>query len=282
MIFDLLKFGFFYGILIALISLGFGLIYNIMKIVDFAHTDRITLSSYLFIILNEYFNIYFSITISILICILFTILIERFLYSPLLKKGTTPVMMTSFGLSIILQSILALIFSSALKVSSISEDAITGIGLYPRELILLPILVVSIFLLNNWLKNYKLGKAIRAIVSNRERAIFFNVPVKRLQSSIFAISGLFAGIAGISIAIGSGITPTTGFKYMIFSFSACLVGGLKSLWGIIIIGVLFGILLVFAEAFGSALLSEALVLCILVIVLLVKPEGLFGEKLRII
>lgn len=280
MLIELLKYGFVFGILLSLISLGFSLIYNILKIVDFAHTDRLSIAGYSFYVLSFHLNVFYSILISLIITTAFAILTERFVYSSMRKKGSSALMLTSFGFSVIVQSILAMIFSSEIKPSNIVEHAIGNTGFYLRELILIPVSLLFLVLLILFLKKARTGISIRAIISNNERALFYKLPIKKYISIIFGISGFLAGIAGISLSISNGIFPSMGFKYMIYSFTACIIGGLKNLAGVVIISILLGILIVFSEAYISSLASEALSLGILLLVLILKPSGIFGEKLR--
>jgi len=279
---ELVKFGFNYGILLALISLGFALIYNVLKIVDFSHTDRITVAGYSFYISTGYFNIYLSIIISLIVASLFAILTERIIYSTLRTKGSSALMLSSFCFSLITQSLLILIFQSDQKTIKYTEHAFDYSGFFPRELILIPFLLIFLFLLDQFFRRNRIGISIRAIISNYERAVFFKLPVNQYISIVFGISGLLAGVAGVSLAISNGVVPTMGFKFMIYSFAACIIGGFRSLFGVVIVSIGFGILINIAEAYTSALASEGIALGLLLIILLLKPKGLFSEKLRII
>jgi branched-chain amino acid transport system permease protein len=196
------------------------------------------------------------------------------------KKGTSALMLTSFGFSIVVQSILAIIFSSEIKPPNIVEHAIGTTGFYLRELILIPVSLLILVSLVLFLKKTTVGISIRAIIANHERALFYKLPIKKYISIIFGISGFLAGIAGISLSVSNGIFPTMGFKYMIYSFASCIIGGLKNLAGVVIISILLGVLIVFSEAYISSLASEAMALGILLLVLILKPNGIFVEKLR--
>ncbi len=280
MLVELIKYGFIFGILLSLISLGFSLIYNVLKIVDFAHADRLTLAGYSFYVLSFHLNVFNSILFSLAITIAFAILTERLVYSSMRKNGSSALMLTSFGFSIIIQSLLAMIFTSEIKPTNIREHVIGNTGFYSRELILIPVLILFLVLLIYFFKKTKAGISIRAIISNNERALFYKLPIKKYISIIFGISGFLAGIAGVSLSISNGVFPTMGFKYMIYSFAACIIGGLKNLTGVVVISIFLGILIVMSEAYISALASESLALMILLLVLILKPNGIFGEKLR--
>jgi branched-chain amino acid transport system permease protein len=280
MFIELIKYGFIFGVLLSLISLGFSLIYNVLRIVDFAHADRLTIAGYSFYHLSFHLNVYYSVLISLFITATFAILTERLVYSSMRKKGSSALMLTSFGFSIIVQSFLAIMFSSEIKPTNVVEHVVGNTGFYAREMILIPTSLLFLVLLTLYIKKTKTGISIRAIIANHERALFYKLPIKKYISIIFGISGFLAGIAGISLSISNGIFPTMGFKYMIYSFAACIIGGLRNLTGVVIISIFLGILIVFSEAYISALASESIALCILLLVLILKPSGLFGEKLR--
>ncbi|TAL67955.1 MAG: branched-chain amino acid ABC transporter permease [Bacteroidetes bacterium] len=298
MLFDLLKYGFFNGIYIALVSVGFALIFNILRTIDFSLTDRMTFSGYVFIISEKYIkglisshlqlpfveiiSILVGCLLSILSCIILTLIIEKYIFTPIKEKGTSILIITSFGISVIMQSLMSIIFTNSTIVSSIQEYSIPGIGLYPREILVLSFAVTIMIVLNLIIKKTLFGKSINALVFNYELAIFHKIPVKKISSLVFGISAFIIAISGISLSVGFGIYPNIGNKYMIYSFCACLIGGLKNLYGTVIASILLGVFLQFGDCFTSPIVSESLTLIILLVLLYIKPEGLFFEKIRVI
>lgn len=277
----LLVYGIVFGATIALIAIGFALIYGVLKFIDFSHTDRLTISGYVFIYFAAKIGVIPAIILSCVSAMFLAVFTETFIFHPLRSKGPTVLMINSFGLSIILQAAMALGLGSALQVAPIEEFPISSsIKLYPRELIVLLLVPIIIIFLQYWLHRTGQGVSLRALVDDYEKALLFRVPVRLLSRIAFAISGILAGIGGISISIAFGIFPSIGFKLLIFAFSACIIGGIGSLWGAVIASFLLGIVITFAEAWGSSLAAEGIALMLLVLVLILKPQGILGSKLR--
>jgi len=149
-------------------------------------------------------------------------------------------------------------------------------------LLIFPVLLVISLLLYYWLKKAKTGLSIRASISNLERATTLGVPVNKIYIIVFVFSGIIAGLGGVYLSMGYGLTPYSGFKIMIFAFSACLIAGLNNVYGAVIVGIIIGILLSVFEIYFNALSAELFTLLCLITILFIKPHGIFGEKLRII
>jgi len=274
-------YGINFGVLIAIVAIGFSLIYGSLKIIDFSHADRLTLGAYVFLSLNQIGLIY-AILGSCISCMVFAVLVERLLYSKLRSKGSTAIMIASVGVSIVLQAMLAMIYRSSLMTSAITESTINffHLRIYIRELVMGGLLLtcgISLF----FILKTKIGWSLAAIASNYEQAVIFRIPVNKMISLTFAVSSLLAAFAGISIAVSSGIYPYAGFKFLIFAFAACMVGGLGHLGGTITASLGLGVIYTFAEAYGSSLAADASVLSILVITLYIKPRGFFNRRIRL-
>jgi branched-chain amino acid transport system permease protein len=282
MIFEVIKLGFFYGCFIGLVALGFALIYSILHIVDFAHTDRMVVSGYIFLTLLTYFNQIIAGLLAVISAVVLSVITEYFIYRKVRKSNSRLLLLTSLGLSIVIQNVLAIVYSDNLKEYPFFEHTVLNTKLYVRELILLPLLIVICLLLYYWLKNSKNGISIRACISNFEKALTIGIPFNKLYILIFIISGVIAGFGGIYLSMGFGLTPYSGFKIMILAFSSCLIAGLDNIYGAVIIGIFSGLLLSVFEYFTNSLFAESLTLLILFSVLLVFPKGIFGKTLRII
>jgi len=207
---------------------------------------------------------------------------ELLIYRQVRKFNPKLLLLTTFGLSIVIQNVLAIIFSDSLKVYPFVEQTVSQSNLYIRELLIFPVLLVISLLLYYWLKKTKTGLSIRAGISNLERATTLGVPINKIYILIFVFSGIIAGLGGVYLSMGYGLTPYSGFKIMIFAFSACLIAGLNNVYGSVIVGIVIGILLSVFEMFFNALSAELFTLLGLIAILFIKPQGIFGEKLRII
>ncbi len=282
MIIEVLKFGFFYGCFIGLVAIGFALIYNILHIVDFAHTDRLVVSGYVYLTSLKYVNHFTAGVFAIISAILLAIFSEIFLYRRIRRLNPRLLILTTFGLSIIIQNILAIIYSDNLNEYPFIEQTVANTSLYYRELIIVPLILIICSLLYYWLNKSKSGISIRACISNYEKSLSLGIQVNKLFILIFIFSGIIAGFGGIYLSMGYGLTPYSGFKIMILAFSSCLVAGIDNLYGSVLIGVCCGILLSLFEVLFNSLTAELFTLLIFLITLFIAPNGVFGKKLRII
>jgi branched-subunit amino acid ABC-type transport system permease component len=265
-----------------MVAIGFALIYNILHIVDFAHTDRLTVSGYVFVSALTFTNHFTAIILAITAGIVFVFLSELLIYRQVRKFNPKLLLLTTFGLSIVIQNVLAVIFSDSLKEYPVEEQTVLHTNLYIRELIIFPALLIISLLLYYWLKRTKTGLSIRASISNFERATTLGVPINRIYLIVFVFSGIIAGLGGVYLSMGYGLTPYSGFKIMILAFSACLIAGMNNIYGSVIVGIIIGISLSVFEMFFTALSAELFTLLSLITILFIKPQGIFGKRLRII
>ena len=279
---EVIKFGFFYGSFIGLVSLGFALIYSILHVVDFSHTDRMVACGYIFVTVLDYTNHLVAILITIFFGVVLAMLSELLLYRRIRKINPNLLLLSTFGLSIIVQNVMALLFTDNLLEYPFVENTVSSSGLYPRELMIFPVLLMCTFFLYYWLKKTKSGISIRAMISNKERAIAAGIPINKLYLLVFGLSGLMAAFGGIYLSIGYGLKPYSGFRIMILAFSACLIAGMNNVYGSVLVGIVIGILISMFEFYFNALSAEMITLLILIVVLFIRPHGIFGQKLRLV
>lgn len=277
--------GIIIGSTIAFIAIGYALVYSVLKFINFAHGEVMMIGAYLCYIFTQVFQIE-SFLNAMLLTVVFTgiigVIIEKVAYKPLRLKGRLSMLLSSLGVSIVLQAFVSIIFGSSPLVYNIKETAfpLFGYQFYPRELVLIFLLITSFFAVSIALKRSRVGLAIRAISSNPTRTTMLGIPTDRIISIIFFISSSLAAMAGISLAVESGLTPSMGFQYSIWAFAVAVIAGLGSIRGIFIGGILFGIVVTFSILYGSSLFADAIALSIMTLILLVKPQGLFPQKWR--
>ena len=238
---EVIKLGFFYGCFIGLVSLGFALIYSILHVVDFAHTDRLVTCGYIYITALNYTNHLFAIIITLFSGAVLAVLSEFLVYRRIRKINSNLLLLSTFGLSIIVQNVLAIIYTDNLLEYPFVEKALSGSGFYPRELMIFPVLLLCTFLMFIWLKKTKSGISIRAMISNKERAIAVGIPINKLYLLVFGLSGLMAAFGGIYLSMGYGLKPYSGFRIMLLAFSACLIAGMNNVYGSVLVGIVIGI-----------------------------------------
>ena len=142
-LFEVIKLGFFYGCFISLVALGFGLIYNILHVVDFAHTDRLVVCGYVYLTALDHTSHLVALLLAIIAGVVFAILSEMLIYRKIRKVNPSLLLLTTFGLSIIIQNSLALIFSDNLLEYPFTESQFFNTSLYLRELIIFPVLLFT-------------------------------------------------------------------------------------------------------------------------------------------
>lgn len=285
MITEQLVHGLVIGSVIAFIAIGYALVYSILRFINFAHGEVMTLGAYFCYILSNVLKIN-PFALAILLAVLLTgvvgVLIERVAYKPLRARGRLSMLLSSLGLSIGLQALIALLFGSSPLVYSVNDSVVKVAGhpLYLREVIVILALILLFILINIALRHSNVGLAVRAISANPSRTILLGVPVSRVISAVFFISSALAAFAGISIAVESGLTPSMGFEYTVWAFSAAVIAGLGSIRGIIIAGLLLGVAIAVSLAYTSALLANGIALALMVLVLLIRPQGIFSIRSR--
>jgi branched-chain amino acid transport system permease protein len=258
------------GSVYAIIALGYTMVYGIAKMLNFAHGDVIMIGAYISFCCTTFLGV----------------LIEYLAYKPLRKASSLAVLITAIGMSYFLQNIALLIWGSTPKTfSSIvpygSLSLFGGKLIITLESIVTVIACIIIMLaLTIFTKKSKMGKAMRAVSEDKDAAELMGINVNVTISVTFAIGSALAAIAGVLLCSAYPVLiPTTGSMPGIKAFTAAVFGGIGSIPGAMIGGILLGIIEIFSKSYISTNLSDAIVFAVLIIVLLVKPTGLLGKKI---
>ncbi len=276
------------GSVYALIALGYTMVYGIAKMLNFAHGDVIMVGAYMSYIATTAmgFPPMVSVIFAMLVCTLLGILIEKFAYKPLRKATSLAVLITAIGMSYLLQNIALLVFKSDPKSfkSIVSLDSLSLFGgkltITSESIVTVAVCVVIMVALSVFTKKSKMGKAMRAVSEDRGAAELMGINVNVTISVTFAIGSALAAIAGVLLCSAYPVlVPTTGSMPGIKAFTAAVFGGIGSIPGAMVGGILLGVIEIFSKAYISTQLSDAIVFAVLIIVLLVKPTGLLGKKI---
>lgn len=274
------------GSIYALIALGYTMVYGIAKMLNFAHGDVIMIGAYAVIVSVSQAHLpgLVAVIVSIVFCALLGITIEFLAYKPLRKAPPLAVLITAIGVSYFLQNIALLIFGSQqmsfptiidLPIVSIAGVDINGITLMTLAVTALIMIGLTLFI-----NKTKVGKAMRAVSEDKEAAELMGISTNRTISVTFAIGSALAAVASIFYgATYVYIKPTTGSMPGIKAFTAAVFGGIGSIPGAMLGGILLGVIEQFAKAYISTNWSDAIVFAVLIIVLIVKPSGLLGKKI---
>ena len=276
------------GSVYALIALGYTMVYGIAKMLNFAHGDVIMVGAYMSYIATTAmgFPPMVSVIFAMLVCTLLGILIEKFAYKPLRKATSLAVLITAIGMSYLLQNIALLVFKSDPKSfkSIVSLDSLSlfdgKLTITSESIVTVAVCIVIMIALSVFTKKGKMGKAMRAVSEDRGAAELMGINVNVTISVTFAIGSALAAIAGVLLCSAYPVlVPTTGSMPGIKAFTAAVFGGIGSISGAMVGGILLGVIEIFSKAYISTQLSDAIVFAVLIIVLIVKPTGLLGKKI---
>ena len=277
------------GSIYAIIALGYTMVYGIAKMLNFAHGDVIMIGAYSAFVALYRANLPLPIAliISIIICTLLGVIIERLAYKPLRQASSLAVLITAIGVSYFLQNLALLIWGSAAKIfpTILNYGSINlfdnQLKLSYQMLITITICIIIMILLNLFIKKTKIGKAMRACSEDKEAAALMGINVDNIISLTFAIgSGLAAVAALLLCAAYPTVTPTLGSMPGIKAFTAAVIGGIGSIPGALFGGLLLGVIEIIVKAYGLSELTDAIAFGVLILVLLFKPAGLLGKRVK--
>jgi len=277
------------GSIYAIIALGYTMVYGIAKMLNFAHGDVIMIGSYVvFIGVNSMgLPAVISIPLSIIVCTVLGIVVEKVAYKPLRKVTSLAVLITAIGVSYLLQNTALLVFGADTK----SFPDVLGLGTIELAggalkisgvtILTIAVCVIIMIVLMLFIKKTKTGQAMLAVSEDKEAAALMGVNVNGTISLTFAIGSGLAAIAGLLLCSQyHALSPYTGSLPGIKAFTAAVFGGIGSIPGAFLGGLILGVIENLASAYISSQLSNAIVFGVLIIILLVKPSGLLGKTVR--
>ena len=276
------------GSIYAIIALGYTMVYGIAKMLNFAHGDVIMVGAYIAFCGLQYWGLppLLAFLVAMAVCTVLGITIEGLAYRPLRQAASLAVLITAIGMSYLLQNTALMIwganpnfFPSTFINSSTLHLGALNIPIATLITILANIVIMVILTL--FTAKTKMGKAMRCVSEDRGAAELMGINVNRTISVTFAIGSALAAIAGVLLCSSYPILqPTTGSMPGIKAFTAAVFGGIGSIPGAMLGGVLLGVIEIFGKAYISTELGDAIVFAVLIVVLLVKPSGLLGKPVR--
>lgn len=276
------------GSIYALIALGYTMVYGIAKMLNFAHGDVIMVGGYVVFtaITTLQFPVWISVTMGIVACTILGILIEKIAYKPLRDASPLTVLITAIGVSYLLQNLALLIFGSGSKsfqsVVSVKpwkvNDQLTISG---ETIVTIIVCFLILICLTLFINKSKPGRAMLAVSEDRGAAQLMGVNVNGTITLTFAIGSALAAVASVLLCSSyPQINPYTGAMPGIKAFVAAVFGGIGSIPGAMLGGILLGIIENLSKAYISTQMSEAIVFGVLILVLLIKPSGILGKKVH--
>lgn len=276
------------GSVYAIIALGYTMVYGIAKMLNFAHGDVIMVGGFVVYTMMSTIGVnpVLSVIISIVVCTVLGVAIEKVAYKPLRKASPLAVLITAIGVSYLLQNVALLIFGSDTKLftSVVSVPAINiadgALVITGETQITIICCILIMIVLTLFIKKTKAGQAMLAVAEDKDAAELMGINVNATISLTFAIGSGLAAVAGVLLCSAyPTLTPYTGAMPGIKAFVAAVFGGIGSIPGAFIGGIILGVIENLSKAYISSQLSDAIVFSILIIVLLVKPTGILGKKI---
>lgn len=276
------------GAIYAVIALGYTMVYGIAKMLNFAHGDVIMVGAYVvFMLITRLgLNPYLSIVLAMIVCTILGMVIEKLAYKPLRGSSPLAVLITAIGVSYLLQNVALLSFGSQAKnfpaFINIPSISLAGgkITIQGMTMLTIAVSVIIMVALTLFVNKTKPGRAMQAVSEDQGAAKLMGVNVNATISLTFAIGSGLAAIAGFLLCSKyPTLSSQTGAMPGIKAFVAAVLGGIGSIPGTAIGGLLIGIIEVLSKTYISSQLSDAIVFGVLIVVLLVKPTGILGKNI---
>jgi len=285
------------GALYSLVALGFSMVYGILKLLNFAHGDLYMVGAYIGFFVIQWFGgpQSLSIAVPLLLLIMFVlaavvvgglgVAIERFAYRPLRDAPRIAPLITAIGVSFFLENAALLLFGAQFRVYNtadfISLSSGITIGSVTIDSVQIMVLVLGLLLtvgLRELVNRTKLGKQMRAVAADREAAEMMGINVNFTIAATFFLGSALAGVAGVMGGLlFNQVTPTIGFVVGLKAFTAAVVGGIGSLPGAMLGGLLIGVAESMITGYISSTYTNLFVFALLIVVMLVRPSGLLGR-----
>jgi branched-chain amino acid transport system permease protein len=284
---QLLANGLIAGSTYGLVALGFTLIYSVGRFFHFAHAGVICFSGYITLTLmtRVHFPLGVAIAVSIILSALMGVLMEAAIYRPLRGRRASSVslLVVSLGLYVVVQNVISMAYGD--EVQTLFSQGTPGLLLSaaritPVQVLILGVNAVLYAIVGLFLARTRPGRMVRALASDPELACAFGIDRNRVMLVVFALGSGLAAVAGILISCDTNLTPTMGFRALLMGVVAAIVGGIGSVPGAIVGGLFIGLVQHFGVWVLPTQWQDAIVFAVLILFLLVRPQGMLGTPLR--
>ncbi len=273
------------GSVYAIIALGYTMVYGIAKMLNFAHGDVIMVGAYVIftIISTMGYPPIVGVIVAVALCTVLGITIERIAYKPLRGASSLAVLITAIGVSYFLQNMALIVFGADTKsfnsIVKFGPFHLGGLVISGETLVTIVSCIIIMIILTTFINKTKAGQAMLAVSEDKGAAVLMGINVNQTIALTFAIGSGLAAIAGALLCSAyPTLSPYTGSMPGIKAFTAAVFGGIGSIPGAFVGGILLGVIEIFGKAYISSQLSDAIVFAVLIIVLIVKPSGILGKN----
>lgn len=286
---SVLQVGLEFGLIIAMTAVGLSLIFGTTRLINFAHGELVTLGAviaYVFGTAPLQWPFWIAITLAIVAVALLGGVLELGLWRPLRKRGTGLIQMfiISIGLSLLLRNGIQYFFGTQREqyqqATTETPISLGPVTIAPRDLIIMAISVVVLIAMAVMLQRTRMGKAMRALADNRDLAEASGINVDRVVFQVWLIGGGLAAVGGILFGLTTAVSFDMGFHLLLLMFAGIILGGLGSAYGAMLGSIVVGLVAQFSTVWFPAELENAWALLVLIIVLLVRPQGILGRLQR--
>jgi len=268
----------------ALIAVGYTMVYGILRLINFAHGDIFTAAGFFMVYIAASLPLAIAIPLVIVLTVLLGFTVERIAYKPLRSAPRMSVMISAIGVSYLLQNLMWYVTGGLAKqypsVPFISNSVTIGSATTKMVTLITPILtIILVIILVSIIQKTKIGMAMRAVSKDFETARLMGIKINSVISATFVIGSLLAAIGSVLYFSNyTSVTPTAGAMPGLKAFVAAVFGGIGSIPGAVIGAFVIGICENIIKGLGQTTFSDAFTFALLIIILLFKPTGLFGEK----
>jgi len=271
------------GMIYALVALGFVLIFNAVNVVNFSQGEFAMFPAFVVSFLLTSFHLPMGLAIlgTILFALVFGLVFNRLIYHPLRNRSFVPVIIATIGVSLFLKNIALVLFGAdPRRVAPLISGVVSifGTRVNAQYLIIIAVTVVLLALQYFVFDRTMVGKQLQATAQNREMASLLGIRTHVMIAGTFAYSAVLGAVAGILVAPLFGVTTEIGTLIALKAFAASVIGGFGSVPGAVMGAIFIGLVEIFGAAYISADYKDAFAFVILIAVLILRPQGIFGEK----
>lgn len=275
------------GSVYALIALGYTMVYGIITLINFAHGEIFMVGAFIGLLLVSFFkvNVFVAIMGAMIFCMIMGVLIELIAYRPLRKSSRLSALISAIGVSIFLSSLALMVFGADAKgfpegAFPVQQIQVGSADISTLQLLIIGVSAVLMLGLEFIVQKTKIGKAMRATSEDYNTSALMGINVNRVISFTFALGSALAAAGGVLVGVlFNAVSFNMGLMAGLKAFAAAVLGGIGSIPGAMLGGLLLGVSEVFGVAIGYSSYRDAIAFTILVLVLLVKPTGLLGQKI---